>query len=274
MAFNLADWIASATASVKLAPVTNNKAITDTESEITTDVLFKGLNVTPTRIGFYDGSAWVSYFESTGYFFFKGDDRNYLSWDGSIFTVEGIQASFGEAIYDPDKSEYVYRNPIISGGRIKETSRENVTTISSSDIEKTNTSNTNESIFGKYYYTTATKEYIRDSFNSSDNGLLSCFYCSTQWLDETNLNNYSIGNAFSFYSSGTMKSVGRAIFSPKDDISFSYPPIEIIPFSSTSYNSINRPTWSVPSGSGAFAVDGNGVLWFKSGTIWKIVTLT
>lgn len=87
MAFDLADWIASATASVKLAPVTNNKAITDTESEITTDVLFKGLNVTPTRIGFYDGSSWTNFFSSDGQFQVYKDETHFIKYDTTNLKV-------------------------------------------------------------------------------------------------------------------------------------------------------------------------------------------
>ena len=107
MAFDLADWIASATASVKLAPVTNNKAITDTESEITTDVLFKGLNVTPTRIGFYDGNEWTNFFSSDGQFQVYKDAQNYLKFDGTqielssevskFYTGGNLTASFNDS---------------------------------------------------------------------------------------------------------------------------------------------------------------------------------
>lgn len=270
MAFDLADWIASATASVKLAPVTNNKAITDTESEITTDVLFKGLNVTPTRIGFYDGSAWVSYFESTGYFFFKGDDRNYVSWDGSILRIEGIQASFGEAVYDADKMEYVYRNPIISGGRIKEASRDNVTTLSNDDIEISNTQNTNIEVFGRYYFSTSTMEIIKDSYDPSDNGLTAGLASYNGWK-ENGTNNYYSTTGYANYASGISKSVGISYFKPKTDIVSESPPIVINNFTTTTFNAGNRPTWGAIMG--GLAVDGNGVLWFHNGTQWKIVTL-
>jgi len=52
-----------------------------------------GLYVTNNYIGYYDGvSAWGSYIDSSGDFYFGGDENNYISWDGSDMTIATANA--------------------------------------------------------------------------------------------------------------------------------------------------------------------------------------
>ncbi|MBW1996365.1 MAG: LamG domain-containing protein [Deltaproteobacteria bacterium] len=48
-------------------------------------------------IGYHDGSQWMCYINDDGTFGFKGDNGNYLTWDGSTLEVKGtLKASAGE----------------------------------------------------------------------------------------------------------------------------------------------------------------------------------
>lgn len=48
-----------------------------------------GLNLTATHLGYYNGSAWQSYMDSTGKFYLNGNASNYLYWDGSTLQIKG-----------------------------------------------------------------------------------------------------------------------------------------------------------------------------------------
>lgn len=53
-----------------------------------------GLNLNSTHLGYYDGTTWQSYMDSSGNFYLNGDASNYLSWNGTTLTVRGnIQAT-------------------------------------------------------------------------------------------------------------------------------------------------------------------------------------
>lgn len=48
-----------------------------------------GLFIDGTHMGYYAASAWQTYIDNTGHFYFKGDATNYISWDGTNFIVRG-----------------------------------------------------------------------------------------------------------------------------------------------------------------------------------------
>lgn len=77
--------------SIKVSPTEeNNQRVVDVSNpETTTEVLKKGLNLTNTFLGYYDGSAFKSYISSTGTFKFNGDANNYITWNGSTLNIRG-----------------------------------------------------------------------------------------------------------------------------------------------------------------------------------------
>ena len=70
MAFDDADWGVGVEEKVNLAPTEEKgEIVIDVNSpETITSQLRKGLNNTPTRLGFYDGTQWTNYFSSDGFF--------------------------------------------------------------------------------------------------------------------------------------------------------------------------------------------------------------
>jgi hypothetical protein len=54
-----------------------------------TDTATTGLNLTPNYLGYYDGSVFQSYIDSSGKFQFRGDDNNYINWNGTNLNVVG-----------------------------------------------------------------------------------------------------------------------------------------------------------------------------------------
>jgi hypothetical protein len=55
-----------------------------------------GLYLSATHMGYYSGSAWQSYINSSGHFHFGGSASNYVEWNGSTLTVSGaITATTG-----------------------------------------------------------------------------------------------------------------------------------------------------------------------------------
>ena len=49
-----------------------------------------GLSITPTNMGYYNGSAWKTYMDSTGAFYLSGSSAdNSLTWNGTTLTVRG-----------------------------------------------------------------------------------------------------------------------------------------------------------------------------------------
>lgn len=47
-----------------------------------------GLYADPTHLGYYSGSLWMAYIDSSGNFYFKGNDNNYISWGGSLLDIK------------------------------------------------------------------------------------------------------------------------------------------------------------------------------------------
>ena len=56
---------------------------------IAPDNLVQGLNLTPQFMGYFDGDNWTTYINDQGDFYFKGDDDNYLIWDGNTLDIKG-----------------------------------------------------------------------------------------------------------------------------------------------------------------------------------------
>ena len=48
-----------------------------------------GLFLSSSYMGYYTDSAWATYIKSDGTFYFKGDDDNYVYWNGSALNVRG-----------------------------------------------------------------------------------------------------------------------------------------------------------------------------------------
>ena len=48
-----------------------------------------GLYLGADYLGYYDGTEWKVYIDSSGKFTFKGDSNNYISWDGTLLSVKG-----------------------------------------------------------------------------------------------------------------------------------------------------------------------------------------
>ena len=48
-----------------------------------------GLYADGSHIGYHDGSAWKAYIQNDGKFYFKGDDTNFVQWDGATLSVRG-----------------------------------------------------------------------------------------------------------------------------------------------------------------------------------------
>jgi len=59
-----------------------------------------GLNMSSTRLGYYDGSAWKVYIANDGTFLFQGNASNFVQWNGTTLTLQGtlvIQSGSGYA---------------------------------------------------------------------------------------------------------------------------------------------------------------------------------
>lgn len=91
MAFDDADWGVGVEEKINLAPTEEKgEIVIDINSpETITTQLRKGLNNTPTRLGFYDGTAWRSYITADGKFKFEGNGTNYIEWNGTSLNVTG-----------------------------------------------------------------------------------------------------------------------------------------------------------------------------------------
>lgn len=48
-----------------------------------------GLYCTGDYLGYYSGSAWMAYIAADGKFLFKGNDNNYVQWNGSSLSIKG-----------------------------------------------------------------------------------------------------------------------------------------------------------------------------------------
>jgi len=48
-----------------------------------------GLYADGSYLGYYDGSVWKAYIQNNGLFYFKGDDNNYIQWNGSSLGIKG-----------------------------------------------------------------------------------------------------------------------------------------------------------------------------------------
>lgn len=115
MAFDDADWGVGVEEKVNLAPTEEKgEIVIDINSpETITSQLRKGLNNTPTRLGFYDGTQWTNYFSSDG-FFRVGTATNYIEYnpntDITTFTgeIDGVRISEGSSLLiptsDPDSA--------------------------------------------------------------------------------------------------------------------------------------------------------------------------
>ena len=52
-----------------------------------------GLNLSQDYLGYYSGSVWTVYIKKDGNFYFGGDATNYVSWDGTYLSVNGVNVS-------------------------------------------------------------------------------------------------------------------------------------------------------------------------------------
>lgn len=282
MAFDLGDWIASATASVKLAPVTNNKAITDTESEITTDVLFKGLNVTPTRIGFYDGNEWTNFFSSDGQFQVYKDETHFIKYDTTKLKVFSPIANLsgdslcisGAKLTNLSPSPY-YNIDIVEDGQVHYYRRniggnydwEERVTIGKSSTELNDTTEISiesELRFGLY------SRVRTNALKTSGGGV--CGVC----IPDTALE-YTIGNAvgvfgYSYYNANNLNIGGQfvgqdiGVYASSDDGC-----AILMAYRTGSFTTVSPPTWVVTAfdQKGMFNVDESGKLWMHNGTSWN-----
>ena len=48
-----------------------------------------GINITNEYIGYYSGTAWNVFIKNNGYFMFKGDANNYITWEGITLQIKG-----------------------------------------------------------------------------------------------------------------------------------------------------------------------------------------
>jgi hypothetical protein len=53
------------------------------------DTASLGINVTDSYMGYYDGSVFQSYIDNNGNFQFRGDDDNYINWNGIGLNIKG-----------------------------------------------------------------------------------------------------------------------------------------------------------------------------------------
>lgn len=56
-----------------------------------------GIFVGGDKAGFYYDSEWMIYFNNSGHYLFKGNDDNYISWDGSNHYIRADQIELGTA---------------------------------------------------------------------------------------------------------------------------------------------------------------------------------
>jgi hypothetical protein len=78
-----------------------------------------GLYLTPLYSGYWDGSAWRSYFDNNGNFYLNaGAGSNFLSWDGTTLTVNGTINVVGGNAAKTDLSNSVI-STLINGSSIR-----------------------------------------------------------------------------------------------------------------------------------------------------------
>jgi len=53
------------------------------------DTASLGINVTDSYLGYFDGTVFKSYIQNNGNFQFRGDDNNYINWNGSTLNIVG-----------------------------------------------------------------------------------------------------------------------------------------------------------------------------------------
>lgn len=70
---------------------TSSSGITDDNGMIDTAAtpIGAGLYLGSSYMGYYDSSQWKTYIDSSGNFLFKGDNSNYIQWDGMTLDVRG-----------------------------------------------------------------------------------------------------------------------------------------------------------------------------------------
>jgi len=86
-----------------------------------------GLNITPTHMGYYNGSAFTTYMQNNGKLYLQGNASNYLYWDGSTLELKGLIEATSV------KAGSSLSAPIISGGLFRTQTSGERTEILSSD---------------------------------------------------------------------------------------------------------------------------------------------
>ena len=56
-----------------------------------------GLYLDGNKMGYWDGDEWKVYINSEGYFYFDGDDDNYIAWDGTDIEVKATKGYLGSS---------------------------------------------------------------------------------------------------------------------------------------------------------------------------------